>query len=297
MSSKRRGAKQARKLRNIRKKEREVSNVEASLDLVRKQYANNWSTGHASHFRSQGDYDWMAQFLRGCDCVVEIGTGDACGTVALCRGGAVVISIEKNPYCLQLAEQHLREEGIPVTVEQRGDVVVQSTDSYEIAYGQVKAEVPDEGVLLLGGDVTVDSQLAQWFRARAPFDGIACWNIGTHRLKSDVTSDPSQYRLIVQNGVYEMAECILRPGGILHVVDRGRAPTQDCLEEMVLSQLEGHQDQASVTDLQVDPNIAYRVYEPPVDGTGISMQAAETSTFEFDGRNMAFWSIVSHKPE
>jgi hypothetical protein len=175
--------------------------------------------------------------------------------------------------------------------EPRGTVVSDADGtSFEITYPRFKSQMPTEGALLLDGDVRVDQELVSWMVAHAPFEGIACWNIGTYRLNLDVTSNPSQYRPIVQNRVYEMAERILEAGGILHVVDRGRAPTDEHLQAMIKSQFDGHQDQASVTSLRVDPNIEYRVYEPPPENTGISMHAADTSVFEFDGKNMAFWS-------
>lgn len=296
MNRKRRADKAARKNRNQRKREALSAAVEGPLNQVREQYANNWANGHAEHFRTQGDYEWMAGFLDSCPRIVEVGTGDGSGTIALCRRGAVVVSIEKNPFCLQLAKRKLHEAGVPVIVESRGTVVPDADGtSFEIAYSSINSQMPTEGALLLGGDVTVDRELVSWMVAHAPFDGIACWNIGTYRLNLDVTSNPSRYRLIVQNRVYEMAERILKPGGILHVVDRGRAPTEEHLQAMIESQFDGHQDQASITSLCVDPNIQYRVYEPPPENTGISMQAADTSVFGFDGNNMAFWSIVSRK--
>jgi len=296
MNKKRRADKAARKRRNQRKREIRVVEIEGPLNIVRERYANNWANGHAEHFKLQGDYEWMAQFLGGCQRIMEVGTGDASGTIALCRRGAVVVSIEKNPFCQQLAEKKLRSAGINVISEQRGTINPLDDGTYETVYASVESVVPTEGVLLLGGDVTGDLELAKWAIANTPFDGIACWNVGTHQFNSNLTSDPSEYRLIVQNRVYEMAHRLLRSGGILHVVDRGRAPTEEHLQAMIESQLDGHRDQASVTNLCVDSNITYRVYQPPKDNTGISMQAADTSSFEFDGDNMAFWSIVSRKP-
>ena len=297
MNRKRQADKASHKPRDQRRREARAAAIMGPLNQVREQYANNWATGHAEHFSAQGDYEWMAGFLDGCPRIVEVGAGNGSGTIALCRRGAVVVGIEKNPFCLQIAERKLREAGIPVVVEPRGTVVPdEDATSFEITYPRISSQLPTEGALLLGGDVTIDRELVSWLVAHAPFDGIACWNIGTYRLNLDVTSDPSEYRLIVQNRVYEMAERVLRPGGVLHVVDRGREPTKENVQAMVESQLDGHRDQASTTSLRVDPNIQYRVYEPPPENTGISMQAADTSSFEFNSNRMAFWSIASRKP-
>jgi predicted O-methyltransferase YrrM len=123
MNKKRRADKAARRQRNQRKREALAAAVEGPLNQVREQYANNWAIGHAAHFKAQGHYEWMAGFLDGCPRIVEVGTGDGSGTIALCRRGAVVVSIEKNPFCLQVAERNLREAGIPVIAEPRGTVV------------------------------------------------------------------------------------------------------------------------------------------------------------------------------
>lgn len=147
------------------------------------------------------------------------------------------------------------------------------------------------GVLLLSGDILHDAKLHEWLKANAPFDGTACWNIGSHRLDSE----SQDFRLRVQNSVYDLANKILCSGSTLHVVDRGRAPVKDRLQEMIQSQLDGHRDQASTPDLVVDPAIENRLYRPP-ENTGIELVPADTSTFDFGGQNMAFWSIISRMP-
>lgn len=146
MNKKRRADKAARKQRKLRKREAPVAAVAGPLNQVRKKYANNWATGHAEHFSAQGDYEWMAGFLDGCTRIVEVGTGDGSGTIALCRRGAVLVSIEKNPFCLQMAERKLREAGIPVIAEPRSTVVPDADGtSFEITYPSIRLRMPTGG--------------------------------------------------------------------------------------------------------------------------------------------------------
>ena len=76
------------------------------------------------------------------------------------------------------------------------------------------------GALLMDGDIQNNSKLLSWLRENGPFDAVTCWLIGTHhaRTYNEVfdainVSDVLEYRLSVQNRVYELADQILRAGG------------------------------------------------------------------------------------
>ncbi|WP_298869258.1 hypothetical protein [uncultured Gimesia sp.] len=237
----------------------------------------------------------MSEFLKDYHRIVEVGTGDASGTMALFKNGSVIVSIEENPYCFELAQKNLENAGIPFTAVPLSEIPPQHSGKNEIRHENILAEMPVEGVLLLEGNVLKDQRLEVWLREHAPFDGIACWNIGTSPLNWIVDSNASEYRLKVQNIVYQMGHFILRPDGILHIIDRGHAPKENQRQEMTLAQLEVHQDQASITNLQVDPEITFRVYNPPEKGTGIEMHVVNDTTYDFDDKNRAFWSIISKK--
>ena len=100
----------------------------------------------------------------------------------------------------------------------------------------------------------------------------------------------------MQNKVYDLADEILKSGGILHVVDRGRDPTPENEASKKKSLwLDGHTDQASTTSLKVDQDIKFRSYTPPAD-SGLKMKALNTSMFADDPNKAAFWSAVSTKP-
>jgi hypothetical protein len=71
-----------------------VNAVRAKIDPIRETYAKNWSEGHATPFTTDGHFQWMADFVKGRFLVLEIGTGDGAGTLALCANGSTVVSVD-----------------------------------------------------------------------------------------------------------------------------------------------------------------------------------------------------------
>ena len=104
------------------------------------------------------------------------------------------------------------------------------------------------------------------------------------------------YRLKVQNSVYELADQILRTGGVLQAVDRAHSPDSQILKDDVIR---SHKEQASVTSLQVD-SMAHRAYTEPSKANAIKMEVGIPLSGEihrdFSPQNMAFISVKSIKP-
>lgn len=76
-----------------------------------------------------------------------------------------------------------------------------------------------------------DPYLEQALRADGPFDAVTIWLTGSHpfRLLNAAcvgrgAVDETDLNLFLQNRVYELADQILRPGGVLQFVDRSEAP-------------------------------------------------------------------------
>ncbi len=97
-----------------------------------------------------------------------------------------------------------------------------------------------------------DKFLEEWLSS-VEIDRILCWLIGSHgaRMFNKVVNEkgintPGEYRIIVQNEVYELADRVLKKDGLLHIVDRVKYPETD-LERKYFR--ESHEDQASVTSL------------------------------------------------
>lgn len=215
MNRRKRARKAARKERNQRKKTALIAEGETFFEQSRSWYAEKWAED-AAHFDEQALYGWMASFLSGFTRVLEIGTGEGSGTIALCEGGAAVVSIDENPLCLDIAYQNLIGRGISTLVEKRGQIVVKPP-AIAAEYDRITSAFPTKGALLIEGDVGNDLQLADWLKVVGPFDAIACWNIGTHFVRHRAVGGMEKYRLIVQNLVYALGSVILRSGGVLHV--------------------------------------------------------------------------------
>lgn len=110
----------------------EPSKAQQAFNVMREQYARDWSRGHAERLSADGHYSWMAAFLAGRNLLLEIGTGDGSGTLALVGNGAVVVSIEKNPYCLEMAKKNLLKSDVPVVTVSRGRLVPEGSQSPDI---------------------------------------------------------------------------------------------------------------------------------------------------------------------
>jgi SAM-dependent methyltransferase len=297
-------AKRDKKVRNHKKSKTNFSaDKTPSFPLIseRELYSVQWANSNAPHFEANGYYKWMADFISGCDKVLEIGTGGGHGTLELAKRGHKIISIDENPIILDTAEKYIRDNGIACTRIKRESILI-GTDSYKINYRPIsKTDIHDQPqVLLLEGDILNDPHLFEWLKNEALFDAVICWLTGTHGarifnnaiIKRRIPT-PGEYRLHVQNTVYELADEILRPGGKLHIVDRTQEPDRDDIKTEFFNT---HKDQASVTSLIVD-TLEYVVYEEPNDENKLEMCVTVPLSGIIPTHNKrAFTSIISHKP-
>jgi SAM-dependent methyltransferase len=276
-----------------------IKDARQHLDDMRSAYAQSWSEGNAASFAEAGHYEWMAGAVDGYEIVLEIGTGTGQSTLELVRRGHSVVSIDENPACLRLAKNHLEQANMDVNYIRR-ERVQTVAKRYHIDYRFPKNIAPIAGsVLLVEGDILNDPKLTSWLDTVGLFDAVVCWLIGTHQAREANTGieqyrirSSGDYRLRVQNKIYEVAERILRPGGILSIVDRGEVPTPDLADDT----LAAHQEQASVTTLQIE-SIEYRPYEEPQGPNAVEMEL----TLPLSGRRpemlqLAFQSVVARKP-
>ena len=256
------------------------------LDEARARYAADWSTNNAAAFEVGGHYDWMAEQLAGFPTVLDIGTGDGRPTLALLRRGHAVVSVDENPACVMLASDRLHAAGFSAPIVERE--IGRATDGryYHVGYADVgRAVMPSAGgAVLVEGDVLHDQGLREALRTLPPFDAVTCWLIGVHQavhLNAAVNSmatDQSTYRLRVQNRAYELADEVLRPGGMLHIVDR----TYRNDDEARTTTFESHQEQAEPTRLEV-VEVCYRDCRDARTEAGIQMVYANRPDGANDG--------------
>jgi hypothetical protein len=85
--------------------------------------------------------------------------------------------------------------------------------------------------------VETGAVLAQGDFTGEPVDAVTCWLLELHTAKPEVVEKlramglrtPDEHRLAVQTLVYRLADRVLRPGGVLQVVDRMLEPFGESL--------------------------------------------------------------------
>jgi hypothetical protein len=85
--------------------------------------------------------------------------------------------------------------------------------------------------------VETGAVLAQGDFTGEPVDVVTCWLLDLHAAKAEVVEKlramglrtPDEHRLAVQTLVYRLADRVLRPGGVLQVVDRMLEPFGESL--------------------------------------------------------------------
>jgi len=164
----------------------------------------------------------------------------------------------------------IENNGFGVARIHRGTATALSENAYRQHFAPIQLGDIDKQITILDGDVISDQQLSDWLKTVRKFDAVVCWLIGTNRARHYVEDrkllpwkTDGEYRLRVQNRTYELADTILRIGGILNTVDRGQNPTGEKQEMLILDDITSHQEQAERTTLQVDPNsLRHLPYQP-----------------------------------
>jgi len=223
------------------------------LNRFRKDYMKNWGVNSKGHL-DQGHYTWMADRLNGYPRTLEIGCGVGYSTLALLKQGHIVVCVEENPHCIAATQRLVAENGYSVAVIAREKPESLDENAYRLIYNEIN-NVPQADCLLIEGDALNDPKLESWLEQQPKFDAVACWLLGTHNARGhniavNLASMPTarEHRIFVQNNVYEVADRVLRSGGILTVIDRAETPTT---QDKVTKLMDHHREQASITSLVV----------------------------------------------
>jgi SAM-dependent methyltransferase len=265
------------------------------------QYRDHWQH-NARHIESQGCYDWMAAQLDALQPrkILDIGCGVGSGLLALLdRFSPAIVALEENADCLDTTCEAVAAAGRPVTgiVRLFYHEHPDGTHDLLIDQGPIKIE---RAITVVHADLLLDDgKLHDLLMREAPFDAVTVWLMGTYKFRESCRNlsnlgieGGGDYRLHVQNKAYELADKILRPGGWLHIVDRGEVPNPELRDDLIRS----HQDQASPTRLEFH-RFTLRPYEE-ITTNGIRLQITPRTS----GRTvekieqMALLSIISRMP-
>lgn len=221
---------------------------------ARRRYADQWDVS-SKHFFDSGYYAWMASKVNGQKHIFEVGCGVGYSTLSLAQRSHSIVAIDENPCCLMATKERLEAAGYSVTLHLRGTIHAASERTYQVSYSEVPCDMQAD-VLLIEADMINDPWVKGWIRQTQQFDAVVCWLLGTHqyraaehRFEEYGSDDPYGFRIRTQNEVYEFSDTILKPEGILHVVDRGGFSND---ERLIEGLRQSHLEQASVTSLLVE---------------------------------------------
>jgi len=267
-----------------------------NIKTARTRYINEWVIDETA-YSSAEHYKWMATFVSGYARILEIGVGSGCGTLALAGEGHTVIGIDENPVCIERASTRLTDKGYKVKTILRGEVhPVAGEDYYDLKYKNIRHQMTDEQILLVEGCIPYDSRLYQWLLSLQPFDAVVCWLIGSHQarhadrnvIRQNIQT-PHEYRLSVQNPTFELASRVLRSGGILNIIDRGKPDNSSLF-------LQCRREQASPTGLLVDERTDVRQFDKVQGGAGMCQMYDGVNIQPVIDEKMFFLSTVCKMP-
>ena len=236
-------------------------------------YRDHWSH-NAANYQSQGCYEWMTAQLDPLSPkkILDVGCGVGNGVLALLeRFAPTIVSLEENADCMRTTCEAVNAAGVPVAGLFRL--------SYKSHPDGTHDQYTDPRELSISRPVTVihtdvlfeDLPLESLLKREGPFDAVTLWLMGAvnrqtcRALKGLMIDVTGPYRLHVQNAIYLLADRLLRPGGWLHIVDRGMPLRDEAWKNEIIR---GHREQASRTSLEFR-EIASRSYD---EGGGVELK-------------------------
>jgi SAM-dependent methyltransferase len=267
------------------------------------RYRDSWQH-NAATFSDQKCYSWMVDQLGRYSPkrILDIGCGTGEGIIALLDSGVdQIISLEENFDCIVTTAEKLKAQSRTAKIIPRLGYIEDEDGRHHLTVNNEPVLEGDGLVSLIHADLLVlqgDASLSTYFRDAPKFDAVTIWLSGTYEMRRSCKSldfiritNPREYVLHVQNRVYELADSILKVGGVLQVVDRGLVLESDTLKEMLL---DDHRDQASVTTLEVS-ELDFMIYnEPQKKGISMVRGTSDKSGIIDDGRR-AMHSVISIK--
>ena len=251
---------------------------EIRLDVARRAYARSWAV-NAACYEAEGLYARLARHLanhRPGNRLVDLGCGRGDGTAALRQQlGCDIVGIDENPACLVAAAERLEVR----IAAQRLHTVALGSDGYDLAYR-------GGDLSMLAGNVLIQSDLLRPDEALAaalhPVDAVTLWFPGTHKAREadrlvgamGLTTD-EHYAVAVELAAVGFAVRHLRPGGLLHLVDRAAHRDAALIAAAFRHRFDG---MAQATPLRL-VDLAVIPYREPAAGVRVAVHALGARRF------------------
>ena len=192
------------------------------------------------------------------------------GLIDVLESDVRIVGLDENRHCLQRAKERLWSER-QISAEVLARIDISYTDKGYVSNCKPISMDPTASCILVESDICKDPYLIPALRESGLFDAAIVWLMGTHMMRQHSSvvrdkgiSNDGQNRLFVQNTAYELADEILKPGGILQVSDRVEMPDDDIGKDDFV---QAHRDQASTTTLDVRSDLlSFHPYELPQSG-------------------------------
>jgi SAM-dependent methyltransferase len=195
-------------------------------------YASSWGE-NAATYEAQGIYAKLASELGsqpGIVKVLDMGSGLGQGLAALAaelpEEGRLIAGVDENPYCVAAAVDRLG-----LTPNSSLHRRLKPDLRHDETFGTVirKGRIPDPGpITVINADFMIkDESFDAWLDLHGPFDAITMWFTGVHKARvltkvaaeHELQSD-AHHREILEAAQFSLASKHLRPGGVVHLVNR-----------------------------------------------------------------------------
>ncbi len=205
------------------------------IQIAEKSYEKKWNIT-SDLIRDKGGYSWMSKLIEGYNKILEIGCGNGNSTLELAKNGNKIVSIEENINCIKITSKKLQQSNISYKTILRG-TFCDNGNKYNVKYNShIEDYDPNIQVYIIEGNIlnfsySEDIPLFHWLLDIAPFDGIVCWLMGTHKLFSynsffkNKSSFATYYRNTIQFLIAQLKDAFISKYGFIHYVDR--VPTKD----------------------------------------------------------------------
>ena len=203
-----------------------------AIGVAQQMYAKSWSV-NSEHYEAQGLYAELASELVGLGTirsVLDVGCGLGQGLKALSKAivqpGRLIVGIDENADCLQVASEKLAIPATGAALSRiRSKIQLSGYYASEVAAAPLKLEGE---VLLINVDLMVaDPAFEAWLDSTGQFDAVTMWFSGVHGARSMTkvsqrvgAESDADLREVLEDQVMEFAVKRLRVGGIVQLVQR-----------------------------------------------------------------------------